>query len=132
MILVKTYVDKSLIQGLGLFANEDIKRGTIVYRFVNGLDQIFDKSVLKKYNNELFDFFFNNYGFELYPDKIYVDLDHGRYTNHSDSPNLTTKYSGMYDVHSYANRDIKKGEEITMSYLEIEPDLRLLSGNEIK
>ena len=127
MILVKTVVDKSTIQGLGLMAFEPIKKGTVVFKFIKGIDQIFDKEEIKdKLQDPIFKFFFENYGYELYPGKIYVDLDHGRYTNHSDTPNLDTFHTNEFDVYSVANRDIAIGEEITMNYLEIENDLNLL------
>ena len=39
MYLVKTYLDKSGIHGMGVFAGEDIPKGTIVWDFVEGVDQ---------------------------------------------------------------------------------------------
>ena len=33
MLLVKTYLDKSLIHGVGVFADEFIKKGTLMWEF---------------------------------------------------------------------------------------------------
>jgi SET domain-containing protein len=35
MLLVKTYLDKSAIHGLGVFAGEVIRKGAKVWRFVD-------------------------------------------------------------------------------------------------
>ena len=41
MLLVKTYLDKSPIHGLGVFAAEPIPKGTKIWRFVEGFDRCY-------------------------------------------------------------------------------------------
>lgn len=109
MLLVKTKIDQSPIHGIGLFADEDIPKGTVVWEF----DPLIDKAIspediksLRPLARELID----TYAF--YDNGKYVLCgDHARFTNHSDDPNL-----GSTPDTSFALRDIKKGEEITDNY----------------
>lgn len=119
MLLVKTYVGPSAIEGVGVFAAEDIKKGQAIYRF----DPLFDKLVprsLMETGPETLASFIKRYGYpyNLDPTMFVIDLDHGRYMNHSDAPN--TNFQGVTD--GYAIRDIKAGEEIVCNYNEFEPD----------
>ena len=41
MLLVKTYLDKSPIHGIGVFAAERIPKGTKIWRFVDGFDRCY-------------------------------------------------------------------------------------------
>ena len=41
MLRVKTYLDKSNIDGIGLFANENIKKGQILWQYVSNFDKEF-------------------------------------------------------------------------------------------
>lgn len=113
MYLVKTYIEKSTIHGMGVFAGEDIAKGTLVWDFVEGLDQSFTQAqydaladVAKKYL-EYYGWWNNGL--------IYKCGDHGSYTNHSDTPN-TGNWPNTHSMAEVALRDIKKGEEITSDY----------------
>jgi hypothetical protein len=46
MLLIRTYVAPSAIQGLGLFAAEDVSEGTKVWAFAPGLDQLIAQTQL--------------------------------------------------------------------------------------
>ena len=39
MLTIKTRIGKSLIHGTGLFADEDVPAGTVIWTFVPGFDQ---------------------------------------------------------------------------------------------
>ena len=41
MLLIRTYLDHSSIHGLGVFADEFIRKGTKVWRFVDGFDRVY-------------------------------------------------------------------------------------------
>ena len=41
MLLVKSYLDKSPLHGLGVFAGEFIRKGTKIWRFVEGFDRAY-------------------------------------------------------------------------------------------
>ena len=48
MLVVKTILAPSAIEGLGLFAGQHIPKGTIVWQFVPGVDAIFDAAEIEK------------------------------------------------------------------------------------
>ena len=102
-------VKKSKIEGKGVFANRNFKKGEIVIKWDTS------KKINKKEFNKLSD-----------KEKKYVALIEGKYivnqsptkfVNHSCNPNTSVKK--FCDV---AIRDIKKGEEITGNYMEDTPE----------
>ncbi len=113
MLKVKTIVKDSSINGEGLFADEDIPKGTITWEFFRGFDIVLDglklagidKKYLKKYSFR-----------DKQTEQWIVSLDNDKYTNHSDDPNT----GPLNDGRMIALRDIKKGEEITCNYYDID------------
>jgi len=49
MLLVKTKLGPSKIHGIGLFVDEFIPKGTIVWKFVPGFDLKFTKEEVEKF-----------------------------------------------------------------------------------
>jgi SET domain-containing protein len=49
MLLVKTRLDRSQISGIGLYADEFIPKGTIIWRFTPGLDLKLNQEQLQDY-----------------------------------------------------------------------------------
>ena len=116
MLLVKTYLDKSPIHGLGVFAGEFIRKGTKIWRFVEGFDRAYTPKQFAKLPKPARDFL-KNYGYRVDGEIIFtVDNDH--HMNHSDKPNTYLK-SG----YAIASRNIRKGEEITNDYREFDAAL---------
>src|SRR5262249_26318666 len=115
MLLVKTRLAKSKIHGTGVFANQDIPKGTKVWTFVEGFDRVYTPAEFKKLPKEAQDFS-AHYGYKA-DGEILLTVDQDCYTNHSDNAN--TRYRGGYMV---ATRAIKKGEEITNNYREFDPE----------
>jgi SET domain-containing protein len=113
MYLIKTYLDKSAIQGVGVFAGEDIPKGTVVWRTVEGFDQILEPDHVKKLPAAA-QKYIARYAF-VYKGKFYLCGDHGQFTNHSENPN-TGNWPDKDSIEEVALRDIKKGEEITSDY----------------
>lgn len=113
MLLVPTYLDKSPIHGIGLFASEPIKASTVVWRF----DDRCDKIILAESIPDLpcwYRAHCERYGFQ-WNELFVVCGDNGHFMNHSESPALcdSQMYSLPMDV---AARDIAAGEEITCDY----------------
>ena len=110
---VKTYIDKSSIEGIGLFAGEFIPKGTLIWK-PSGLDRIYTKDEYE--NIKISDFekdYMKRYTFGKGDLRIFCS-DEMRYCNHSDTnPNL-----GGY-LTQIALRDIQPGEEITQDYSEL-------------
>jgi len=116
MLLVKTYLDKSAIHGLGVFAGELIRKGTKIWRFVEGFDHAYSPKQFAKLPKPARDFL-KNYGYRV-DGEILFTVDNDRHINHSEDPNTFLK-SG----YAIARRNIRKGEEITNDYREFDAGL---------
>ena len=113
MLLVKTYLDKSAIHGLGVFAGELIRKGTKIWRFVEGFDRAYSPKQFSKLPKPAREFL-KNYGYRV-DGEILFTVDNDRHINHSEDPNTFLK-SG----YAIARRNIRKGEEITNDYREFD------------
>ena len=85
MLLVKTYLDKSAIHGLGVFAGERIRKGTKIWRFVEGFDRAYSPKQFAKLPKQARDFL-KNYGYRV-DGEILFTVDNDRHINHSEDPN---------------------------------------------
>jgi uncharacterized protein len=121
MLLIKTTVKPSSIHGLGLFADQDISKGTVVWKFSPRLDIELpptDFQNLSDYEKSVINF----YGFHSKKTGNYhLSFDDVRFINHSPEGNITTDTS-VDDIEYplMAKRDIKEGEEITQNYFEFD------------
>lgn len=127
MLLIKTYLDKSPVHGLGLFAAEPLFAGQEVSRFVPGFDSICfpDQFVALPEQAQRF---LRCYGFplELLASQLgrpadelrggwALEVDNLRFCNHSDTPNLSS------DGPVRALRPIQAGEELFQCYFDYNP-----------
>lgn len=113
MLKVKTLVRDSSINGKGLFADEDIPKGTITWEFFRGFDILLDEIKWREVDSR----YLKKYSFrDKQTGKWIVTLDNDKYTNHSDDPNT----GPLPDGRMIALRDIKQGEEITSNYYDID------------
>jgi SET domain-containing protein len=119
MMLVPTYLDKSPIHGIGIFARDFIPRGTLVWEFTPDADQVFsaaDLALLLPLQRETILF----YGY-IEPDREGVVLccDNARHFNLLRGANCG---SGDQSAHGYVStlalRDIAAGEELTYPFEE--------------
>lgn len=124
MNLVKTYIDQSDIQGIGLFANEFIPAGTKMWE-ISGFDIVVDEENFKslplteeqlKYIKRYI--YFNN-GYWIYCG------DDAKFTNHSNDPNTIVSFAEQT-----ALKDIYPGEEITCDYHVLDNDFTEEEFNE--
>ncbi|MFB9983314.1 SET domain-containing protein [Mesorhizobium kowhaii] len=113
MLLVDVYLDKSPIQGIGVFAKNRIPRGTRIWK----LDPRFDRLIkVETYEGETgpVKSYLDRYS---YPDRrdpnyIVFEADDARYMNHADEPNCDVSSP----EETFALRDIAPGEELTCNY----------------
>jgi SET domain-containing protein len=118
MLTIKTKLYKSSIAGIGLFADQDILKGEVVWRMNN-------LSVLTITPNE-----YNNLSqiekdFIQEKDYFWVDehsnymipIDDSRFINHSCNPNIID----LDDNTCVASKDIKREEELTIDYKTLVP-----------
>lgn len=126
MLLAKTIVKSSAIAGVGLFAEEDIKEGEIVWKFTHDTCLTFTKEQFNelansyhKTENQIIIYYLTYCYYQNNMDALIFCLDNGRFVNHSDKPNLSAPANMTKDQswqYSAAIRDIKKGEELTENY----------------
>ena len=113
MLQVKTYLDKSPIHGIGVFADEDIVSGQCTWKLNPNIDKIITTDKF----TELEEAFIKKYAyFDKQLNKWILSADNDRFTNHSETPNTRPINNGEL----IAINDIKKGEEITVNYFEID------------
>lgn len=113
MLLVKTYLDKSPIHGIGVFAGQFIRKGTKIWRFVEGFDRCYSPKEFARLPKPARDYL-KSYGYRA-DNEILFTVDNDHYINHSDDAN--TYWRNGYSI---ASRNIRKGEEITNNYREFD------------
>ena len=115
MLLVRTMLQASPIEGIGCFAAERIRRGTPLWRFVPCFDVMLPPSFCAEMCNAEF---LEKYAQQCPLTGYYVlCADDARFVNHSDDPNMGA-CAPLFDparTHD-ALRDIEAGEEITCDY----------------
>lgn len=128
MLLVKTKLKISKIHGIGLFADEFIKKGTTIWRFHDGFDQKFDLKEISKLPSQARTQLFH-YGYiSTKSNKLILCADDARFFNHTDGTNLNTKdvdsgNEGEENLDA-ASRDINIGEELFCNYFEFDNDAK--------
>jgi len=128
MLLVRTTVRPSEVHGLGLFADEFIPKGTVVWKFDGRVDRRYDESELTALPEEdqerLRTYCYLNPRTGLY---VYCG-DNARYINHADQPNTADLgfEEGIFEGEglTVAARDIQPGEEILSDYRSFDADAR--------
>jgi len=123
VLLVRTYVAPSALEGVGVFAAEPIAAGTVIWRLDPDWDRVAPRErylaappVLRE--------FLDRYAYPS-PDRpgfLVYEVDNGRFMNHSPDPN--TDFS--HPDRGTARRDIAPGEEITCDYGEFFEGFELL------
>ena len=136
-------VEKTKGKGLGVFARETIKEGSVVWRHLLGIFVVYDERSFRAKIESMpaADVFYeltHVHAFEDFPGCLIRALDDGILINHSNEPNLVTNNAGpagtSVDVHSrrylhevseallddryslVATRDIEIGEELANDY----------------
>lgn len=119
MIHIKYKLDRSKHHGIGLFADQDLPKGTLVYTASLLLDvniteeQFGTLSEQEKQEVKWWGFF------DEPSQKWHVDFDVSRFVNHSYDATLTQD-SGHQEAYLVTTRDVAAGEELTQNYLEFE------------
>ena len=109
MVIVETYLDKSPINGIGLFAKKPISKGTIIWQWNGLIDKVFDRTRYNYLESKAKEFV-DKYGY-VERGRIVLCGDDGRFMNHSKTPNT-------YETEDFtiALHDISIGMEITCDY----------------
>jgi SET domain-containing protein len=83
MLFVKTKVLPSKIHGLGLFADEFIPKGTIIWKFTPGFDLKFTKEQIKSVPKQVQEYLETYCWLSKKSGKYCFSSDNGKYFNHS-------------------------------------------------
>ena len=114
MLLVRGRVRSSSIHGLGLFADQFIAKGTIIWKFQPGFDVEIPEDCLPSLSPAAQEQVLHYACYEKDKRRFILSSDDDRFSNHDDNPNTIQNGDTMY-----ACRDIAFGEEITCSYHEV-------------
>lgn len=119
MFQIKTYIDKSDIHGMGVFANEIVPMGTIVWVYDPDFDNYINVEDVNKLPEAYIDFINRQARVTEIEGRICLCGDDARFTNHSDDPNIEPSYDDKGSF--FAVLDLKPGDEITVSYNNYKP-----------
>lgn len=130
-MLIRTKVAPSQIHGLGVFADEFIPKGTILWKYVAGFDLRFSGQDIEKLPDPIQEFIRTYAYVSLISGYYILSPDNARFYNHSKDPNtvgiaMDATYGEGADI---ATRDIREGEEITCDYEKEDGDARIKLGN---
>jgi SET domain-containing protein len=121
MMLVRTYLSNSAIEGVGIFAAEPIKAGDVIWRLEPKFDVLLTESDMESWPAHMEDFIERYcYPHVDQPGVWVLELDNGRFMNHSATPN--TNFTSFYEGHAIC--DIATGEEITCNYYDFDVTFR--------
>lgn len=121
MMIVETELKESSINGLGVFAQKFIPKGSVVWQLDDRFYLLVEESKLDscpelmKTNLDIY-----AYPHMSKPGIICCEIDNGRFMNHSDDPNTVFTDPNI----AFATRDIEEGEEITCNYGHFMPGFK--------
>ena len=119
MICVKTKIKQSEISGIGLFADEYIPKGTVVWRFEPSFDILMTKEEIENLSKPAQEQFYNYCFFDNNYNKYVLCGDDARFFNHSNNSNCN---DSLPDI-TTALRDINPEEELTVNYKTFNGDI---------
>ena len=120
--MVRTYIDKSHIAGVGVFAAEFVKKDTVVWKFHPAIDIIFTIEQIEELACLPMSEFIESHAIPIPfdADNYCLALDNANYINHSATPNLIRLNqqpgADMENIMEIAAQDIEKGTELTLDY----------------
>jgi uncharacterized protein len=115
MLLVRTFLAPSRIHGIGLFAAERIKRGSLIWK----MNPVIDIELVEEEIDALAEAARVQVRKYTYLDgvrgRFVLCGDDARFFNHADEPNCQD-YPDANGGTTVAARDIEEGEELTSDY----------------
>jgi len=131
VLLVKTKIGPSQINGIGLFADQFIPKGARVWMLMRGFDIVLTPEQIDSLSDVAREQFVHYGHLDIFTGEHVLCADNARFLNHSETPNvgcylLPTPNDEDYDV---AIRDIESGEEMTINYKEYDGNWLLKLGS---
>jgi len=118
VLLVKTKLAPSPIEGIGLFLDEDVESGTVIWEYHAGIDLVLEASVFPTLSAEAGRQVRKYSYLDPVLDKWVLCGDDARFFNHSDFPSCSESGVGLTGV-TVAARRLLRGEELTTDYRRI-------------
>ena len=113
MLLVPVYLDRSPLEGIGLFAKRPIAKGTLIWRLDETIDSIFSHAHYETLPDTVRDYLDRySYPSKDRPGHYVFEGDDAKYMNHSAAPNCDFSDGKA----AYALKDIAAREEMTCDY----------------
>ena len=118
MLLISTYIGPSTIEGLGVFADEFVPRGSLIWKFNPKFDVVVGDNEVGGLPAHMQNYIARySYPHTERPGFRVIDLDNGKYMDHSLTPNTDFR---VFDI-CFALTDVAPGDEITCNYHEFDP-----------
>jgi uncharacterized protein len=126
LLLVKTHIAASEIQGVGVFAGEPIRAGAVIWRTDPAFDMLIPMATYRSAQPQLKQLL-ERYAYPS-PDRpglLVYEIDNGRFMNHSATPNTDFSNFGF----GTAITDIAADEELTCDYRQFYEGFEAAPGN---
>jgi len=123
MLNVKTYLDRSPIHGIGLFADQKIMAGSMVWEFNPAVDLVYSLDQWDSLKENIAAQSFANLIRLSYKEEgfIYLCMDNAQFMNHSETHDNVVH--GLSKSKMHALRNVARGEELLCNYLSYsDPD----------
>lgn len=118
MLRVKTFLDKSLVHGVGLFADQFIEKGTVTWEFDPSFDTAFSQKQIDSFPKIIQEYLYYYCYFDRALEVFVLCSDHLKFINHSGrNPNIIS--TPQRDL---AGTDIHPGQELLCNYNLFDPD----------
>jgi SET domain-containing protein len=122
MLLVRTKIAPSQIHGFGLFADQFIAKGEVIWRFSPGFDLEKTVEELATLPVHIQEWFKHCAYLDYHFDRYVLCTDNARFVNHSETPSMYSDYGQDNYGPDVAIHDIKAGEELTNDYTQFDMD----------
>lgn len=122
MLLVKTTLGVSKINGIGLYADEFIPQGTVIWKFAPGIDLKYTEAEYQQLKSKHDFTTLDKYFYKSLVSGAYILCsDDARFINHSGGANTLDTLEDVEGL-TIAATDIQPGEEITSDYGTFDAD----------
>jgi SET domain-containing protein len=129
MLMVKTRLGVSSIAGIGLFAEQDIPKGTQTWRFMRHFDRLLTEGEINSLPEPARSSILDHTYLDATSGLFVLCADNARFMNHADEPNTAGVHErGAIEGYDIAIRDIRAGEEITCDYRTFDAHVELKLG----
>jgi SET domain-containing protein len=129
MLMVKTRLGPSDIAGIGLFAAENIPKGTVTWRFMPAYDRLLTEADIDMLPEPARSNILDHVYLDATSNQFVLCADNARFMNHADDPNTSGVHeAGSIEGFDVATRDIAAGEELTCDYRTFDAHVDLKLG----